>query len=131
MMVENDIYIHAYDVDAMGIVSNIVYIRWFEDMRHLFLDKYCPYTEMMREGKSPILMKTEVEYKMPLTLYDAPRARTWMAEAGGSRWVMEFEIFTGNLLHCRGRQTGCFYDVARKRPIPLPERLKKRYDDEA
>jgi acyl-CoA thioester hydrolase len=131
MVVERDIYVRAYDVDAMGIVSNIVYVRWFEDMRHAFLDVYYPYTEMMQEGKSPILIKTEVEYKTPVTLYNRPVARAWMEEVGGSKWMMGFEIFSGNVMHCKGWQTGCFYDVVRKRPIPLPERLRTQYEDEA
>ena len=33
LIAEKEITINAYDIDARGIVSNIVYIRWFEDLR--------------------------------------------------------------------------------------------------
>ena len=34
MELEMPLKVRAYDVDAMGYVSNIVYVRWFEDLRH-------------------------------------------------------------------------------------------------
>lgn len=30
LVAEREIEVNNYDIDAMGIVSNIVYIRWFE-----------------------------------------------------------------------------------------------------
>jgi acyl-CoA thioester hydrolase len=42
MLVELEIKIKAYDIDVMGIVSNIVYVRWFEDLRTLFLIHFYP-----------------------------------------------------------------------------------------
>ena len=69
-VVEKGIQIKSYEIDAMGIVSNITYVKWFEDIRHDFLNVYYPYDEMMKTGISPMLMKTEVEYKLPLTIQD-------------------------------------------------------------
>jgi acyl-CoA thioester hydrolase len=54
MQISLDIYIKAYEIDAMGIVSNIVYVKWFEDMRHIFLDQFYTYKEMMTIGHSDI-----------------------------------------------------------------------------
>ena len=48
MEIEMPITINGYDVDVMGIVNNIVYIRWFEDLRLQFLAKYYPYDEIVR-----------------------------------------------------------------------------------
>jgi acyl-CoA thioester hydrolase len=33
MLVELELPIRTYDIDFAGIVSNIVYIRWLEDLR--------------------------------------------------------------------------------------------------
>ncbi len=41
------IQVKAYEIDAMGVVSNIVYVKWLEDARHEFLAKYYPYDEMI------------------------------------------------------------------------------------
>ena len=86
LIAEKQIMINAYDIDAMGIVSNIVYVRWFEDLRMVFLNEHYPFAEMMAKKISPILMKTEAEYKAPLTIFDQPVGRCWMVDSGDTRW---------------------------------------------
>ena len=115
MLIEKEIDIKAYEIDAMGIVSNIVYIKWFEDLRHAFLDKYSPYEDMIKDGKSPILMKTEANYKTPLTIYDKPTGRVWTSKMGKTKWEMSFEIASGDTIHCLGTQIGCYYDIEKKK----------------
>jgi hypothetical protein len=34
--------VRTYDIDYAGIVSNIVYIRWLEDLRLALLDQHVP-----------------------------------------------------------------------------------------
>ncbi len=131
MLIENEIYVKSYDIDVMGIVSNIVYVRWFEDLRHVFLDKYYPYQKMIAESMSPILMKTEIEYKTPLTIYDRPLGRCWMSDIGKSRWEMTFEILSDKAVHCTGKQWGCFYSVDSKKPVPMPKEIALGYRQEA
>ena len=130
MQVEKDIKVNCYDIDAMGIVSNIVYIRWFEDLRFTFLDKYYPYTVMMRQQVSPILMKTEAQYKAPLTIYDKAVGRCWVVNMTKNRWELELEIISNGKVYCTGRQTGCFYDMGRKRPTLNPQVLYDQYNKE-
>lgn len=120
MYVENTIHIKAYEIDAMGIVSNIVYIKWFEDLRHLLLDKYYPYQDMMKEKKSPILMKTEVEYKRSLTIMDTAYGRAWFSNVGHTKWEITLEIWVKDTLYCRGKQTGGFYSMEKDRPVAFP-----------
>lgn len=129
MYAETPIHIRAYEIDAMGIVSNIVYIKWFEDLRHLLLDKYFPYPNMMSEQKSPILMRTEVEYKKPLTIMNAPVGKAWFSHMGLTKWEITLEIWDGETLHCRGKQTGGFYDISRNRPIPFPKWFVDVYNE--
>ena len=70
LLIEKQLKVNGYDIDVMGIVSNIVYVRWFEDLRYRFLDTFCPFEELLARNQSPILSRTEVEYKYPLTIYD-------------------------------------------------------------
>lgn len=72
LVAEKEIEVNVYDIDAMGIVSNIVYVRWFEDLRTAFINQYMTYSEMMKFNISPILMRTESDYKVPLTIHDKP-----------------------------------------------------------
>jgi acyl-CoA thioester hydrolase len=127
MLIEENIRIKAYEIDAMGIVSNIVYIKWFEDLRHLFLDKYFPYGEMLKENMSPILRKTEVHYKTPLTIQDAPTAKVWVSTMGKIKWQMTFLIESNGKTNCTGTQEGCIVDIISKRPILMPKQLSNPY----
>ena len=130
MLIERPIKVNGYDIDVMGIVSNIVYIRWFEDLRMAFLDKYWPYAQMVANNQSPVLAHTEVDYKYPLRISDEPIGRLWVAEFSRARWRMEFEIATSDKIHCVGMQHGYVVDLTRKRPIPMPPELLAAYEVE-
>ncbi len=130
MSVEREIRIKAYEIDAMGVVSNIVYVKWFEDMRHDFLDAYYPYDEMMKLNFSPILMNTDIHYRIPLTIHDKPRGFCWVRKMGRVKWEFEFEIGSDKGIHCTGTQIGGFYDIDAGRPVPIPERLQEIYREE-
>ena len=130
MMIERDIMVKAYEIDCVGVVSNIVYIKWFEDFRHYFLDKYYPYKDMMKTHISPMLVKTEAEYKAPLTITDTPVGRSWATKMGKVKWEIMIEISCGGTVNCIGRQTGCFYDIANKTVARTPECLRAAYERE-
>ena len=42
MYIEQAIQVKTYDTDYMQIVSNTVYVTWFEDLRMAILDQYFP-----------------------------------------------------------------------------------------
>lgn len=64
--------VKTYDIDFAGHVSNIVYIRWLEDLRLHFLDVYSLLDQQMAESYVPILTRTEIDYKPALReRYDA------------------------------------------------------------
>ena len=131
MAVEREIRIKAYEIDAMGVVSNIEYVKWFEDIRHDFLDRYYPYDEMMKRHLSPVLINTDIRYRIPLTIHDRPVGRCWVTKMGRAKWEIRFEIGSEAGVHCTGVQTGGFYDVAARKPAPIPDRLREAFGREA
>ncbi len=127
MLVEMPIKIYAYDIDLMGIVSNLVYVRWFEHLRSAFLDTYFPLENMLLENSSPILAKTEIEYKYPLTIQEKPIGTTWIINMKRSRWEMGFEISTADRIHCTGKQTGYYFNMEAQKPAPMPAILYNQF----
>lgn len=130
MLIREKIKVRGYDIDVMGIVSNTVYVRYFEDLRHSFLDKYMPYEEMVKLGVSPMLLRTEINYHSPLTIQDAPIGEVWVTHMGRSKWVMEFRITSGDVVHCTGMQTGCAFDLKQRKPCAFPAKLLEAYKAE-
>lgn len=131
LMVSLPFTVKTYDVDFAGHVSNIVYIRWLEDLRLHFLDTYFSLEKQMAASYAPILTRTEIDYKRALRLFDKPiEGRMWLADAGRLKWRLEAEFVLNDVLAASSVQDGVFIDMSTHRPIPLPEPLKERYEQE-
>ena len=84
--------VQTYDIDFAGIVSNIVYIRWLEDLRIALATAYFPVQKMLLNGVAPMLVKTAIEYKQPINIFDKPTGKIWMSKMKSIKWAMEAEI---------------------------------------
>ena len=123
--------VKTYDIDFAGHVSNIVYIRWLEDLRLHFLDTYFPLADQMAESYAPILIRTEIDYKRALRLFDTPiEGQMWLSDAGRLKWCLEAEFTLDTEVAAASVQYGVFIDMSTHRPIPLPEPLRSRYHAE-
>ncbi len=117
--------VRTYDIDFVGIVSNIVYVRWLEDLRLQMLAEYFPLDTAMRvQGIAPLLLRTEIDYKRAIRLFDAVQGRMWLADAGRARQVLAAEFTVEGQLHAAARQTTCFIDLASGRPVPTPAAIR-------
>lgn len=130
LLLELPIKIQGYDIDVLGIVSNIVYVRWFEDLRMHFLDTYYPFQQLLEEKKSPVLSDTKVHYQFPLTIHDLPTGMVWLSNVSKSRWECSFEIKTDKRVHTTGIQSGYFIDTEKIRPVRVPGRFLELYEKE-
>ena len=72
---EQPLPIRTYDIDFAGIVSNIVFIRWLEDLRLALLDRAYPLTRALAEDVAPILLATRINYRRPVTTSPSIRSR--------------------------------------------------------
>jgi acyl-CoA thioester hydrolase len=124
LFVEREIAVKTYDIDFAGHVSNIVYIRWLEDLRLAVLEEYFPLEKQMREGYAPVLTRTEIDYKAPIRLFDRVVARMWARDAGLVRMALEAEFLVGERLCATARQQGVMARLADGRPIRLPGELR-------
>lgn len=117
--------VRTYDIDFVGFVSNIVYVRWLEDLRLQMLAEYFPLdTAMQAQGIAPVLLRTEIDYKRAIRLFDAVQGRMWLAEAGRVRQELAAEFTVDGQLHAVARQTTCFIDLASGRPVPTPQAIR-------
>jgi acyl-CoA thioester hydrolase len=127
MLVEKRLEVNGYDIDVMGIVSNIVYVRWFEDLRFRFMDTYCPFVDLLRSNRSIVLARTEIGYRRALTIFDRPVGRIWVSGLRRARWEVSLEIESRGKINCRGRQAGYFVDIETKRVVRVPPGLADEY----
>lgn len=90
-----DLPIKTYDIDFAGIVSNIVYIRWLEDLRLKMLESHLPIEKLMSKGYFPTVNSTQIKYQKALRLGDRPVGRMWMSQLGRLRCTLQAEICLG------------------------------------
>jgi acyl-CoA thioester hydrolase len=131
LLIERPIVVRTYDIDFANIVHNIVYLRWLEDLRAEILVDVLPIDEILATGISPILTRTEIDYRWPVRLGDAAVGRMWVAELARTRWTLAAEIVVGEQVCAAARQSGYFADLKTLRPVRVPEKLREQWLAEA
>ncbi len=129
--VELALPVRTYDIDFAGVVSNIVYIRWLEDLRLKLLSDHLPLEEQVKAGCVPVLTSTQIQYRRPIRLFDRPIGRLWMSEAGRVKWTVQAEISLEHQPAATANQTGAFVSLTTLRPVPLPEQLAAKFRQQA
>ena len=121
--IQHEFRVMTYDIDFAGIVSNISYVRWLEDLRNLFAEQALSIGDALRRGIAPALIHTEIDYLAPVRFPDIVIGRMWLAEHGRSKWELaaEFQSQGTGQIVARARQTGVFIALETLRPVRLPE----------
>ena len=125
MLVEIDFRVKTYDVDFAGIVSNLVYVRWLEDLRLKMLDEYLPLEPEFRQGRGPVLARTEIDYLRPLRFGDQAVGRMWLAGVRRASWSLRAEFTLHAQLVARAVQVGVFVDYRTLKALPVPDALRQ------
>lgn len=122
-----DLSIEASDIDLIGHVNNIVYLRWVQDAAVTHWSHIAPPDEI--ETMLWVVIRHEIDYKRQTFLDDKIFARTWI----GQRHNRHFERFTdimrksdGKLL-AKARTLWCPIDAATKKAVKLTEAQMARY----
>src|SRR5690242_2030400 len=100
----------TYDIDFAGVLNNVVYVRWLEDLRNMFAEQVLPIGEAFKRGIVPALGRTELDYLAPVRFPDKLEGRMGMLEHGRARFVLwaEFTSQAAGMVTARAKQTGVF-----------------------
>jgi acyl-CoA thioester hydrolase len=129
-VVERDLPVKTYDIDFAGVVSNIVFVRWLEDLRLAMMDEAYPLARALAEDVAPILLETRIAYARPVTIGDRLKGRMWVTEMGRVKWHLAAEFVVGEAVHARAEQTGLFIRLSTRRPIAPPLPLRRLFAPE-
>jgi acyl-CoA thioester hydrolase len=121
--------VRTYDIDFAGIVNNIVYVRWLEDLRLEMLARYFPLSEQLQQGIAPVIVQTKLDYKQSIKLTDLPRGRMWMKAVEPLRWTVNAAILVNGKVAALGEQVGIFVELENNKPIRMPTRVKQQYQE--
>ena len=104
------------DIDALGHVNNVVYLRWVQDVAAAHWRFLAPEDE--QAGLVWVVTRHEIDYKSAAVMGDEVAIRTWVGEAEGLRFDRHTEVLRkadGKLL-ARARTVWCPIDSRSGRP---------------
>lgn len=118
-----------YDLDWMGVVSNLSYVRWLEDIRSRLLDiSPYPLSRLMDEKLSPALFTTHLDYIAPYIGTEGGLIEVHIMagkKMGRSRWELDYDFYHqathAHLAHAY--QIGCFVTLPTVRPARIPAEM--------
>ena len=123
--------IYTYQIDFVGHVNNINYIRWMENGRVRLLEAMgLPVTTIAeKEGILPILTETSITYKKPLFLQNKVKIAIWISRLNNASAIMEFRFWNEKEELCAtGWQKGLFIDSKTMKPIRLTGKAKEAFE---
>lgn len=115
--------VSAKDIDALGHVNNVAYVRWIQDVAvaHWF----AVTTEQTREKYTWMLTRHEIDYKKQTFAGDEVTATTWVGEAKRITCERFTEITRGRDLLCRARSVWCLIDRETSKPTRITIELRE------
>lgn len=78
------------DIDALGHVNNVVYLRWAQDVATAHWE--AASTTAQQEAIAWVAVRHEIDYKLPAMPGDEIVASTWVGEADSVRFERFVEI---------------------------------------
>lgn len=121
---EHPIKVRPADVDRMGHVNNVVYLRYAQDAAVAHWLAAAPPDH--RAALTWVVRRHEVDYLKPAFPDDDLLARTWVGELSGATFERFVEIArpADAAVVARVRTVWVALDAASQRPKRIPESLK-------
>jgi acyl-CoA thioester hydrolase len=121
------IAVEPADIDQLGHVNNVTYLRWVQDAAVAHWTARAPAED--QERVLWIVLRHEIDYKREARLGDGILARTWVGEATRAT----FERFTelrravDGVVLARARTLWCPIDARTRRPTGVSAALREMF----
>jgi len=114
------------EMDSLGHVNNIVYFRYFESARIVYLEKSGLIEVMRLSGVGPILARTSATYRKPVRYPDTLSVGARVATIGTTSFLMEYLVVSETLgTAATGDAVIVTYDYAKGAKAPVPDEVVK------
>ena len=123
--------VQASDIDALGHVNNVVYLRWMQEAAAAHWEAAA--AEALRAQTIWVVVRHEIDYKGPAFEGEHLVARTWVGEPTGATWERFIEIRRpeGDQLLARGRSVYAALDKTTGRPRRVDAQLREPFANPA
>ena len=124
---EIQLSVRANDIDELNHVSNIVYLRWVQDVA-------VAHWQAVASAESQnaivwVVLRHEIDYKAPAVIGDEIVARTWVGEISGITFERHTEILrrANKQLLARARTVWCPVNKETGRPTRVGTEIRTQF----
>jgi len=124
---ELPIQVQAADIDELGHVNNVVYLRWVQEVA--VAHWRAAATAAQQAAVAWVVVRHEVDYKRAARMGDGVIARTWVGTASTHEFERHTEIVRAadGALLARARTVWCPIDGRTGRPIRVDSDVRERF----
>lgn len=106
--------IQAQDIDELGHVNNVVYLRWVQETATAHWRAVA--SAAMQDRWLWVVLRHEIDYRKAALPGDAVHGRTWVGKAQGVRFDRFVDIRRDDEVLARARTVWCLIDSLNRRP---------------
>ncbi|WP_066833305.1 acyl-CoA thioesterase [Rufibacter ruber] len=118
-----EIRVTPQEIDALGHVNNVVYLRWVQEVSAAHWAQVAP--PRVQEKFLWVVLRHEIDFHKPAFLQDTVTGYTWVGEHQGAkfeRFVSLYRTATGELL-AAAKTVWCLLDAQTLRPRRIEQEL--------
>jgi len=124
---EQEIRVEPADIDGLGHVNNIVYVRWVQDVATAHWRAAA--TAEQQEALAWVVVRHEIDYEHAARLGEVIVARTWVGAASKLTFERHTELLRAGdrKLLARARSLWCPVDARTGRPKRVSAEVRERF----
>jgi acyl-CoA thioester hydrolase len=124
---ELTIRVEPQDIDELGHVNNVVYLRWVQDVAAAHWRALASAEDQARLWW--VVVRHEIDYKRPAYLGDRIVAKTWVGAAKRNRFERHTELLRAEdrRLLAKARTLWCPIDATTGRPASVGPDVRSRF----
>ena len=116
------------DIDELGHVSNLVYLRWvLETATAHSVARGWGHAEYRAHGAVFVVRRHEIDYLLQVKAGEQLVAETWVDTWRGASCVRRTEIRRDSTIVAQAATTWAFISLATGRPTRIPEPLRAMF----
>jgi acyl-CoA thioester hydrolase len=124
---ELGISVQAADIDQLGHVNNVTYLRWVQEAAAAHWQSLAPPADQAQ--LLWVVLRHEIEYQRPAFLRDKIIARTWVGSASRLRFERHTEFLRATDRTClaRARTIWCPIDARTGKPTDVSPEVRAHF----
>ena len=113
------------DIDEVGHVSNLVYLRWVQEVAVAHSDAVGLTFPRYRElGGVFVVRRHEIDYIAQVTVGQTLAAETWVDSWRAASCIRKTELIRDGNVVCRAATTWALISLGSGRPIRIPDDMR-------